>query len=140
MNAIASYCLAFALSWWFPRTAHRLEEMRLAAEDLGTTDATPHEALRLMNIAHEETGFERSKVGDLGERGRFQIRPWPWTTEAEIREWTERGAAEALRRLRVQGIYGYMGCPRVTPACEALARARVWPAELYAWAYDPPGE
>jgi hypothetical protein len=138
LNSIASYALAFVLTAWFPTTSHRLLEMMAAAEDLGTTDATFIEAARMMNIAHEETGFERSKVGDLGERGRWQIRPWAWTTDAELEEWTQRGAHEALRRFRAQGIYGYMGCAKVTARCVEMARERLWQADLYSWAYPPP--
>ena len=43
-----------------------------------------------------------------------------------------------LRRLRAQGIMGYMGCDRATPKCLAMAEHRTWRAEVYGWAYDPP--
>jgi hypothetical protein len=137
MTGLAAYLVAFAIDLWTslhgapPREhGHRRSEMDAVAEDVAGTDAGALEALTLMNVAAWESGYERSAVGKAGERGPFQIMP-------PARSY---GAAEALRRLREQGILGYMGCARSTARCEAMAERRTFPAELFLWAHDPPHE
>jgi hypothetical protein len=139
------YLLTFVLGLYghlfsaHPLTAHRYREMLSITRDVLTTDATPDEALTLENIVAWESGWERSGVGPAGEVGAFQLMSFPWTTDAQRAEWKAHGAKEALRRLREQGIFGYMGCTRRTARCEAMADRRTWPAELYRMAFDPPG-
>jgi len=135
LTAFAAYLVAFAVDLWTtlhgaaPREhGHRLGEIVAVAGDVASTDAGPLEGLTLMNIAAWESGYERSAVGKQGERGPFQIMP-------PARSY---GAAEALRRLRDQGIFGYMGCARVTEVCSAMADRRTFPAELYFWSHPAP--
>ena len=125
-----AYLLSFALLAWppSPRDRHRLHEMSAIAAMVASTDASPIEALTLMNVAAFESGFERTAKGRQGERGPFQIMPPA----------ASYGAHEALSRLRKQGLMGYMGCRRVTEECERMAEHRTFPAKLYRWAFDPP--
>jgi hypothetical protein len=122
------YLLSFILAFWPPHSAHRAAEMRAIAEDIASTDATPIEALTLANIAALESNFERKAVGPGGERGAYQVHPPA----------ISYGADEALRRLRAQGLMGYMGCSAVTARCEAMAAHRTEKAILWRLAFDPP--
>lgn len=119
------YLYMFVQLTWPFHGYHRTLEVSAIVDDVLTTDATAEEALTLLNIAHEESGFERSAVGREGERGAFQVHPPA----------ASYGAREALRRLRSQGITGYMGCSR---PCPRMAERRTWPAKLYRMAFDPP--
>lgn len=138
------YLITFALYLYaqlfaaHPLTAHRYREMTAITKDILSTDATDDEALQLENIVAWESGWERNSVGRSGEQGAFQVMPMAWTTPAEKAEWKARGAREALRRLRLQGMLGYVGCPRHTERCDAMIERRTWPAKLYRMAFDPP--
>jgi hypothetical protein len=145
---LAAYFLAFAMVFWPPTDKHRYREMKAITTDLATHHAGPLEGLYLTNIVAMESGFERyGRDGKLGEVGAFQIRPFPGTTRAQLAEWRDHGADEALRRFRAQGIYGYMGCTPGTGAklvagatCEEMAENRIGKAQLYYWAFPPPSE
>ena len=121
------YLLAFVLAFWPHLTRYQRTEAGAIAADVLTTDATPGEALRLMNVAAMESGFSRTAHGSHGELGAFQIMP-------PARSY---GAAEALRRMRVQGMDAYCGCTRQHP-CPALVAHRVDRADLWRMAFDPP--
>ena len=127
LNALASYCLAFALSipsWW-PHSAHRMTEMIEIARDIGSTDAGPIEGLELMNIAALESGFDTHARGRAGERGAFQVMPPA----------ASYGAHEALSRLRRQGLRGFMGFVVCGQRCLDMAERRTFPAKLYFWSH-----
>jgi hypothetical protein len=118
------YILRFILCFWYaPDYTHRAEEIRAIAHDIAATDAKPIEALTLANIASMESGFERSAVGKLGERGPFQQLGGVYDANHPARE--------ALRRLRSQGLLGYMGCTRETEKCQQMAANRSVKAIVY---------
>ena len=121
-----TYIVAFILAVFPPRGPWGLHQREAVARDIASTDASPLEALTLANIAAWESGFDTKAKGRMGERGAFQIMRG------------DPGAAHALSLLRLQGIMGYMGCPRRTERCEAMADRRTFPAKLYFWAHDPP--
>jgi hypothetical protein len=125
-----AYLLSFVLSTWPNLAEHRIYEVSSILADIEGTDATPIEALELANIAAFESGFSRRAHGRAGERGAFQIMPPA----------TAYGAAEALRRLRAQGMVGYVGCAghADAPQCQALIAHRTDPALLWRLAFDPP--
>jgi hypothetical protein len=127
MTAMATYFLLFAMTIWPPRTQHREREMVAIAIDVASTNATPEEGLILMNIAALESNFNRKALGRAGERGAFQVMPPA----------VSFGAAEALRRLRLQGIEGYCGC-RGRDRCRKKAENRTWQARLWRLGFDPP--
>lgn len=142
-----AYLLAFCLVLWghlfptYPLNSHRQHEMYMISQDILSTDATPHEALKLENIAAFESGWERKAVGAHGEVGSFQIWVFPGTSTTRIAEWKRHGAKEALRRLREQGIQGYCGCTSpVTKKCGEIMKHRTEHADLYLWAFDPPDD
>jgi hypothetical protein len=137
-----TYLMLFVISLW-PHTPahadmgapprkqlHRLREMSAITADILSTDATPIESLKLENIVAYESGWERKARGPAGERGAFQIMPFKESTKIQLEEWQARGAKEALRRLRVQGIEGYCGCSQWHPCPDMVAHrtepARVW--------------
>jgi hypothetical protein len=138
---LLKFCMALFAHVWGAQylDANRQQRIERVTDDILTTDATLDEALTLENLAGLETGWDQRGVGRLGERGAFQIRPWPGTTSAELREWSARGAKEALRRFRLQGIEGYCGCrhPDVAPCPDMIAN-RTFPARLFRMAFDPP--
>jgi hypothetical protein len=122
---LSTYLVTFALAMW-PIIGHipvQNREMRAVADEIAGTDASPWEALRLMNIAAVESGFSRNAVGKLGERGAFQVMG------------TKHDAREALRRLRTQGLAGYMGCGRFD--CSAIIAKHVDRADLFYMAFSP---
>jgi len=127
MSAMTAYLVTFALSVWPPRPTdvHRLREIVAIAADVASTDATPEEALTLINIAALESGFERTARGKLGERGAWQVMP-PAVSYA---------ADEALRRVRVQGMQSFCGCVR---PCPKTVAHRTDKAILWRLAFDPP--
>jgi hypothetical protein len=118
---------------------HAAREMVAIAQDIATTDCGPLECLTLMNIAGFESVWDRSAVGRHGELGAFQIWVFDGTSVAQRAEWRARGAREALRRMRVQGMLGYCGCSRATPECDAMVEHRTFPAKIYFWSHAPPG-
>ncbi len=120
------YVLAFILTVFPPRGPWGLHERQAVARDIASTDASPLEALTLANIAAWESGFDRKAKGRLGEVGAFQNLHG------------DPSARAALRLLRLQGILGYMGCPRRTERCEAMADRRTFPAKLFFWSHEPP--
>jgi len=124
------YLLAFVLMTWPHLVHHRLYEVTAILADIDGTSATALEALTLANIAAFESGFSRKAHGKAGERGAWQIMPPA----------SSYGAAEALRRLRAQGIVGYVGCAGHANAdpCLALVAHRTGPALLWRLAFDPP--
>jgi len=128
-----AYLVLFAVDLWVSLhgilpSLRRTREIAAIARDVTTTDAGPLEALTLLNIAAWESGFDRGAVGKSGERGAFQVHPPA----------TSYGAAEALRRLRSQGIMGYMGCSRETERCREMAERRTLPAKVFFWSHEPP--
>lgn len=140
-----AYLLAFCLVLWCrlfpsdPLSSHRQHEMYMVTQDILSTDATPHEALKLENIVALESGWERTAIGEHGEVGAFQIWLFPGTSSEKIAEWKRHGAREALRRLRAQGIQGYCGCTApVTKKCGEIMEHRTEHANLYFWAFNPP--
>jgi hypothetical protein len=123
------YLLLFVAGFW--GHSFRFTDVRAAALDVLSTDASAIEALMLMGIPPLESGFRPDAVGKLGERGPWQVRP-----PAE-----SYGAKEALRRLRLLGIAGYVGCGRArTDRCDRLAAERVAPAIVYFAAFPPPNK
>lgn len=117
------WLIGFVLCFWEPRSHHQAAEVRAIVEDVATTDGTPFEQLELLNIAALESGFERSAIGKLGERGPFQQLGGDYDPQHPARE--------ALRRLRAQGLIHFMGCPSETEACMLMAanrsaKAAVW--------------
>ena len=99
---------------------HRDHEIRAIVEDILTTDASVDEALQLALIPALESGYERGAVGKAGERGAWQAMSG------------DRSARHALYLLRTQGLYGFMGCARVTEECERMAVNRTLLARIYA--------
>ena len=106
------------LSWLAPdnaraeRLSHRvrrLEQLSAVAQDIASTDATEEEARLLASIAIHESGVRPDAHGPMGELSAFQIMP-------PARHYD---AAEALRRLREQGLQGYAGCKRPCPRLTA---------------------
>jgi hypothetical protein len=125
--------------------AYRRAQIARVTADIVSTDATPEEALQLENLAGFESGWQPGAVGRQGELGAFQIMPRRDASGAVVtplavrKEWKERGAHEALRRLREQGIAGYCGCRYPTKApCPEMIEHRTWPSRLYRMAFDPP--
>jgi len=109
---------------------HRYVEACAIVADILTTDASAYEALVLLNISAYESGYERDAHNPQGSHGAFQVMdPAP-----------SYGAREALRRLRTQGIFGYMGCRVVTPECESMAAKRQVLAIIYAATFPPSRE
>lgn len=111
--------------------------MRAIAADIASTDATPEEGLRLMNIAALESNFDRHVTGHHGEQGAFQVMP-------PARSY---GADEALRRMRRQGMAGFVGCRHAEDVvtiggrrmtCQQMIDHRVEKAEAFRMAFDPP--
>jgi hypothetical protein len=145
-----SYLLTFALALWsilfstHHVSRYRQHEMALITADIASTSATPLEALTLENVVAMETGWERGVVGRQGEVGAFQIMSFPGTTKAQKREWKVRGAAEALRRMRTQGMLGYIGCRHLEDmgvagsTCGQMISNRTLLAQLYLDAFPPP--
>ncbi len=137
MNALITYLLTFVAMFW-PAAKHsryREREVEAIAADVATTDASPWEALRLMNIAALESTFYRAAVGSHGERGAWQIMPPA----------SSYGAKEALRRMRVQGMAGFCGCVRPGrrangDECPEMVSHRIDKADLFYFAFDPPRE
>lgn len=127
---LSAYLIAFIFSVWTPRTEHRRAEMIAIVDDVLTTDATVDESLQLLNIAALESNFSRTALGKLGERGAFQIRPPA----------ASYGAGEALRRLRAQGIAGYVGCANASRSerCLRMVANRTWQARLWRMGFEPP--
>ena len=139
--SLVAYLTAFAVDLWVslhgvspgPR---RRAEIRAVVEDVATTDGATLDRLTLVNIAAEESGFERYALHPYQPSvGAFQIWVFPGTSMRQVDEWSARGAREALRRLRAQGIYGFMGCARITSKCEAMAERRTLPAKVYFWSH-----
>lgn len=118
---MVAYLLAFVLLW--PQFS--ASDRRGAVLDVASTDASPLEALTLLNIAALESGFYPRAVGRHGERGRFQVMPPA----------PGYGAREALRRLRALGIFGYMGCSSESLECQRMAANRQALAIMYASAF-----
>jgi hypothetical protein len=130
--SLVAYLVLFAHdlceTWWHfrPTPGGRRDQAIVAiAEDVASTNATPGEALDLMNIAAAESTYRVHATGKLGEQGPWQVRPPA----------TSYGAREALRRLRVLGIYGFMGCREGAEECERMAHRRTDLAHVYAWAH-----
>jgi hypothetical protein len=134
---MSSYLVGFVF-WFWPgvaTTVHQQADMRLDAAEVAATDCTPSECLRLMNIAALESGFRRDARGKLGECGAWQILDGPCT------------AKEALRRMRVQGMLGYIGCRDLEShvviqgretTCRDMIAHRVDRADLYRMGIEPP--
>jgi Transglycosylase SLT domain len=139
VQLLTAYYIAFALSCW-PNIVHRPRqnrEMRAIAAEVASTDATPFEGRRLMNIAALESNFDRTAKGKMGEMGAWQIMP----------PFKSYGAKEALRRMRGQGMVGYVGCRHaedevvlngIKTTCQAIIDHRVDKADLYGWVFPPP--
>jgi hypothetical protein len=126
-SRMSAYLLAFVVAFFpqFLRSHHSARETRLVLGDIASTDADALEALTLANIAAMESGFRRDARGKAGERGAFQVMPPA----------PNYGAAEALRRLRTQGLTHYCGCP---VSCPELVAHRQDRAVLYRLGFDPP--
>jgi hypothetical protein len=109
------------------------------AREVAKTDASPQEGLRLMEIPVHESGFDPKAVGRKGEKGRWQILGG-----------NDFSANEALRRMRYQGMMGFVGCggkkeedkvllPNgVHTTCGELVEHRVGPADAYLLEHRPP--
>ena len=127
------YLVAFAVALWSSLhggsspSPHRMREIEAVADDVAYTDGSTFEDLELMNIAAWESGYSRSARGPLGEKGPFQQLGGAYDAEHPARE--------ALRRLRAQGIYGFMGCSARSTRCEEMASRRTFPAVLYLSAF-----
>ncbi len=142
-----TYLMLFILTLWPPtektglhsmrERTHRLREMSEITADIVSTDATPLEALTLENIVAFESGFNRQAYGPAGELGAFQLMIPPKSTMAQRHEWFHRGAQEALRRLRSQGIEGYCGCSARRP-CPDMVEHRTVPAREWLEAHPFP--
>ncbi len=109
------------------------------AAEVAASDATPQEGLRGMQIAARESGFDRSAVGKLGERGPWQVlggHDFSWH--------------EALRRMRVQGMVAFVGCRHAEDevvvdgyrtTCQHMIDNRIGPADRYLAEHPaPPSE
>jgi hypothetical protein len=121
---MVAYLLAF-VAFFFPHlTRYQQSEARAIADEVAHTDGTPQEDLRPVNIAAMESYFDRRAVGKLGERGAWQI--------LGGRDFSAR---EALRRMRVLGMQGFVGCTR---PCPAIVAHRVDRADLWRMAMEPP--
>jgi len=99
--------------------------MRSIAREILDTDCSPLECVTLMGIPALESGWERTAVGKAGERGAWQIMPPA----------ASYGAREALRRMREQGMLGYVGCVRHTEACDQLILNRTLLPAIYLSAF-----
>ncbi len=131
MTTPPAYLIAFAVSLWASLhggsgpSQHRMREIEAVAADVASTDGSTLEELELMNVAAWESGYERRARGPLGERGAFQVLP-------PARSY---GAAEALRRFRAAGLYGYMGCSPRSERCREMGTRRTFYAALYLAAF-----
>ena len=136
---LTAYYIAFALMWWpwISHNRYHWHGLQVVAADVAGSDADPHEGLRLMNTAALESGFDPTAVGKHGERGAFQVMPPA----------ASYGADEALRRMRHQGMVGFVGCRHaedevviegVHTTCAKMIDNRTWKADLYFMAFDPP--
>jgi hypothetical protein len=109
------------------------------AREVTKTDANVSEGLRLMNIPARESGYYAQAIGKHGERGRWQILGGK-----------DFSANEALRRMRTQGMMGFVGCGNAKEAdevvlpngvkttCGELVAHRVDDADSYLSEYHPP--
>lgn len=138
-GAMAAYLIAFVLANWPTIHGQQERDMRADAEEVAATDCDAQACLRLMGIAALESGFRRDAVGAAGERGAWQVMPPA----------TSYGAREALRRMRTQGLLGYIGCRRAADVvvirgtrttCAAMIAHRIERADLWRMAFDPPRE
>jgi hypothetical protein len=106
---------------WVYDTAHEVAEK---------TNAAPDEGLRMMQIASQESGFDPHAIGNRGERGRWQVLGGK-----------DFSAKEALRRMRIQGMVGFVGCRKagdkvtlpngVHTTCQEMIDDRIGPADSY---------
>ena len=118
------YLLSFVLSTWPSLVAHRLYEVSAILADIAGTDATPIEALELANIAAYESTFRIHALGDRGRsRGPFQV----------MAPSASYGAREALRRLRIQGIMGFIGCANHIDSSKCIQMAENRTAKAILW-------
>lgn len=121
----------------FMRSSWQRNRVYSIAAEVAASDATPREGLRGMQIASQESGYDRGAVGRLGERG-------PW----QVRGGKDFSWREALRRMRVQGMLGFVGCRRaadrvvlpngVHTTCQEMVDHRVGPADRYLEEYPAP--
>lgn len=115
----------------FMRAAWQRSRVYAAAHEVADkTDATPREALRLMQIGARESGYDPTAVGKKGERGVWQVMP-------PAREY---GAREALSRMRGLGMVAFVGCRHADDevvvdgfrtTCQHMIDNRIGPADAY---------
>jgi len=132
-NLLFAFYVCFVLDVWpkYMVRGWQRAEVYAIARDVASTDATPGEGLRLMQIAGMESGFWRRARGRKGEVGPWQIMP-------PARSF---GASEALSRMRGQGMVAYVGCRRAEDkvtlpegtrtTCREMIEHRVGPADAY---------
>lgn len=142
MNFLAIYLVLFVVDVHpgFMRHARQRDEVYAIAADVASTDATPAEALRLMQIAAMESSFTRAARGRAHEVGPWQIMPPA----------ASYGAKEALWRMRHQGMLAYVGCRRAgdvvtlpegtKTTCAEMIEHRIQPADAYLAEHRPPPE
>src|SRR5208337_1502190 len=123
-----AYLTDFAMKTWpiLKRHDYQRHEMKAIVHEITLTNGTLNEELRLVNIAALESFFDRKAIGKMGEKGAFQIMTGP-----------DYSANQALKLMRVQGMLGYVGCPRETIKCLELISHRVDRADLYRMGFDP---
>lgn len=138
-QAVEIYLLDFAHANW--RHLSRRQETELRAiihEIVSQTDGTLQEQLQLVNIAALESNFSRTAHGAKHEVGAWQLMP-PIPPGSQARE--------ALRRMRTQGMLGYVGCRHPEDvamysggkpvSCQRMIDNRIDRANLYRFAFDP---
>lgn len=136
-----AFYVCFVLDDWPQFMRHswqRLDVYAIAHDVADNTDATPAEGLHLMQTAGMESGFYRKAKGKKGEIGPWQIMP-------PARSY---GAKEALFRMRVQGMVGFVGCRHADDAvvlpegtkttCQKMVDNRIGPADRYLAEHRPP--
>ena len=67
MQTLVAYYLAFVTAFWPDLTRYQRREVSIIVRDVASTDATPREGLRLVNIAAAESSFDTRAVGRHGE-------------------------------------------------------------------------
>jgi hypothetical protein len=141
-NLLTAYLLSFVVTFWPHLGRYQQREAVAIAEEVANTQGDVLEDLTLMNIAAMESGFSRSAVGKAGERG-------PWQVSTDEGRNHDFSAKEALRRMRTQGMLGYVGCRHaqdevvlagVRLTCAEVVAHRVDRAALFRMGFDPSRE
>jgi hypothetical protein len=140
-QALVAYLLAFVQAFWPNLTRYQRHEVKTIVADIASTNGTPLEDLTLVNIAALESNFDTHAKGDHGRsHGAFQVSDDGGKNH-------DYSAREALRRMRTQGMVGYVGCRHLEDhvvlstgptTCVEMIAHRTDRALLFLFGNDPP--